>query len=284
MEEQVEYLSSVSKTEEQYKKNPTVLIVGFGVVGHNLKNLFPWADVYDVKFKYTTPQFMKEDGCYYYSSAPSTVYDYAIIAVPTPKSDGGSADLSFVKDAISSVKASIYLIKSAVPPTTTDSLKKEYPGKHICVSPEYQGATQHALQGEDFLIVGGDREDTDKVVELWQYIFTGKLRTYQTTAVAAELCKYMENSFLATKVVFCNEFYRIAKAFGVNYSELRELFVADPRVNKSHTFVYKDYPFYDSKCFNKDLPAIVAASKEKGYDAPFIQSVIDVNEGYKKGK
>lgn len=283
MEEPVEYLANVSKTEEQYKKNPTVLIVGYGVVGHNLKCLFPWADTYDIKFEET---FRMADGTYAFNrrNPPKSNYDYALIAVPTPKLDDGSADLSFVKDAISSVKASIYLIKSAVPPTTTDSLKKEYPGKHICVSPEYQGATQHALQGEDFLIVGGDKEDTDKVVELWQYIFTGKLRTYQTTAVAAELCKYMENSFLATKVVFCNEFYRIAKAFGVNYSELRELFVADPRVNKSHTFVYKDYPFYDSKCFNKDLPAIVSASKQKGYEAPFIQSVIDINEGYKKGK
>lgn len=281
-----EYLDTVSKTEEQYKNKPSVLIVGYGVVGHNLKNLFPWADVYDVKFEKPSLEISLEDkSCSsYFGKPPENKYDYAIIAVPTPRKSDGSADLSFVIDAIASVKASIYLIKSAVPPTTTDRLKKSFNGLHICVSPEYQGATQHALQGEDFLIVGGDPEDTEKVVELWQHIFTGKLRTYQTTTVAAELCKYMENSFLATKVVFCNEFYRIAKAFGVNYTELRELFVADPRVNKSHTFVYKDYPFYDSKCFNKDLPAIVSASKEKGYDAPFIQAVIDTNEGYKKGK
>lgn len=277
-----EYLATVSKTEEQYKNKPSVLIVGYGVVGHNLKNLFSWADVYDVKFKNFTDQVV--GGCNYYGKPPKKNYDYAIIAVPTPRKSDGSADLSFVIDAIASVKASIYLIKSAVPPTTTDRLKKSFNGLHICVSPEYQGATQHALQGEDFLIVGRDPADTEKVVELWQHIFTGKLRTYQTSTVAAELCKYMENSFLATKVVFCNEFYRIAKAFGVNYTELRELFVADPRVNKSHTFVYKDYPFYDSKCFNKDLPAIVSASKEKGYAAPFIQAVIDTNEGYKKGK
>lgn len=274
------YLPNVSKTEEQYKNKPSVLIVGYGVVGHNLKNLFKWSDVYDIKFTSTTIS----DDCYYYEKAPDKKYDYALIAVPTPKQEDGSANINFVKDAISSVKASIYLIKSAVPPTTTDSLKKIFPDKHICVSPEYQGATQHALHGEDFIIVGGNKEDTDKIIELWQYIFTGNLKTYQTTTVAAELCKYMENSFLATKVVFCNEFYRIAKTFGVNYSELRELFVADPRINKSHTFVYKDYPFYDSKCFNKDLPAIVSASKEKGYDAPFIQAVININEGYKKGK
>lgn len=282
--EKEKYLDSVSKTEEQYKKNPSVLIVGFGVVGHNLKKIFHWADIYDVKFsaERTKLGFFENAG-YAYGIPPQDNYDYAIIAVPTPKNEDGSANLTFIRQAISSVNADIYLIKSAVPPTTTDTLKKEF-HKHICVSPEYQGGTQHALSGENFLIVGGDKEDTEKVIELWQYVSTGSLKTYQTSSVAAELCKYMENSFLATKVMFCNEFYRIAKSFGVNYSELRELFVADPRVNKSHTFVYKDYPFYDSKCLNKDLPAIVSASKQKGYDAPFIQAVIDVNEGYKKGK
>ena len=46
--------------------------------------------------------------------------------------------------------------------------------------------------------------------------------TLKTTWETAELCKYMENAFLALKVTFCNEFYELAQRFGVDYGELRE--------------------------------------------------------------
>lgn len=87
----------------------------------------------------------------------------------------------------------------------------------------------------------------------------------------------MENSFLATKVSFCIQFFDIAQKIGVNYEELRELFILDPRVNPSHTFVYKGTPFWDSHCLNKDVPTIANL-----YDADLLKSVIDFNEKHKK--
>ena len=69
----------------------------------------------------------------------------------------------------------------------------------------------------------------------------------------------------------------------VNYSELRECFVADPRVNPSHTFVYSSYPYYDSKCFNKDLPALVNFCENYlGYSPDFIKSVILRNKSFQE--
>ena len=86
----------------------------------------------------------------------------------------------------------------------------------------------------------------------------------------------MENSFLATKVSFCNEFYEIAKTLGVHYEELRELFVLDPRVNPSHTFVYEDTPYWNSHCLNKDVPSIADFANSK-----LLWSIIDYNNNQK---
>ena len=252
--------------KEQIFKIPSVLICGYGIVGKNLKEIFKWADVYD-KYKSEYP-------------LPTKQYDFCFISVPTPTKESGESDISSVIEVLGKTSAKYYIIKSTVPPETTEKLVKKY-DKRIIFSPEYQGSTQHANVDYDFVILGGNRDFTEKVAQLYQYVYTANLRIYQTDSKTAELCKYMENSYLACKVVFCNEFYRIAKKLNINYNELRELFVADSRINKSHTFVYEDYPFYDSKCFNKDLPALVFSMNKKGYNTSFIKSIIDTNEKFK---
>ena len=59
--------------------------------------------------------------------------------------------------------------------------------------------------------------------------------------------------------------------------ELRELFILDPRVNPSHTFIYEEHPYYKSHCLNKDNRAIAYT-----YDMPLAKFIIDLNETYKK--
>lgn len=256
------------REREQVFKRPSVVVCGLGIVGSHIKGLFNWADSYDI-----IPERCSCD--------LSKTYDYAFICTPTPDSGDGNADIECVKSAIYAVNAKIYVIKSTVPPGTTERITLET-GKSIVFSPEYQGATQHANAEYGFVILGGDKDATAKVVQLYQYSVVGSVRFHLTNSRTAELCKYMENAFLATKVVFCNEFHRMARAIGVEYSELRELFICDPRVNPSHTFVYEDYPFYDSKCFNKDLPAIIEAMKKAGYHPEFIEAVVRRNDFFKE--
>ena len=83
----------------------------------------------------------------------------------------------------------------------------------------------------------------------------------------------MENSFLATKVSFCNQFFDICEKNGISYEELRELFILDKRLGESHTFVYKDKPYWDSHCLNKDVPCIAYTE-----DAPLLKSVCEYNK------
>ena len=240
------------------------LIIGYGTVGSNLSEELSLLNpaIYD-KFK---P---------YYTTKKEKHYDFAFVCVDTPYSDPyHKCDLFQVYNAIEENDADIYVIKSTILPGTIDALKQKYPNKHIVFSPEYYGATQHCNNFKfDFTILGGDKADCFKVQQLLQYVYDARHTFYIVDARTAELAKYMENSWLATKVSFCHQFYDIAKKCNVNYEELRELFILDPRVNPSHTFVYEDKPYWDSHCLNKDVSAVAET-----YDAELLKAVIDFNE------
>lgn len=241
-----------------------VLIIGYGVVGHNLAKeigvLNP--DVVDkYKPEYTTKQNDKH-------------YDIAFICVDTPYvKKGNSCDTTEVINCISENPADLYVMKSTCPVGMVDNLIKE--GINVVFSPEYYGGTQHCNNYEfNFTILGGRKDLCCRVIQLLQDVYDASHRFYITESKTAELCKYMENCSLAAKVSFCNEFYRAANHFGVNYEELRELFILDPRVNPSHTFVYENHPYWKSHCLDKDTRAFV----EQFEDSVVMKNIIEYNE------
>ena len=245
----------------QLQEEKELVIIGCGVVGSNLKEelkqLKP--EIYD-KYKNM-------------DTRTANKYKFAFICVDTPKTDNEKCDISEIENAILSQDADTYIIKSTILPGTTDKLI-EKTNKHIVFSPEYYGGTQHCNNYNfDYTILGGEKADCARVVQLLQNVYDGRHQFRITDSKTAELTKYMENSYLATKVSFCQQFYRIAKEIGVSYEELRELFILDPRVNPSHTFVYKDTPYWSSHCLDKDVPAIA-----EEYDAEFLKSVIEYND------
>jgi UDPglucose 6-dehydrogenase len=71
----------------------------------------------------------------------------------------------------------------------------------------------------------------------------GPTKTYfQCSAIEAEIIKYMENSYLATKVSFVNEFRRICETFGADWHAVREGWLLDPRVEPTHTAAFASAP------------------------------------------
>ena len=239
-----------------------VIIVGYGNIGQKLykeyEKLNP--DIYD-PYK----GFDKKD----------TYYDFAFVCVDTPLGDDGNCDLSQVIKAITDTEADIIVLRSTVPPNTTDKLIEET-GKRIVFSPEFYGVTQHSSSESfdfNFTILGGVKEWSYKVVQLLQNVYDGRHKFCITESKIAELSKYMENTLLAAKVSVCAQFYMIAKQLGIGYEEVRELVLQDPRINRSHTFVYEDHPYWKSHCFDKDLRVI-----SNQFNADFIRSIIDFNE------
>ena len=243
-----------------------VLIIGIGTVGSNLAKelavLKP--HLYD-KYKGIDA---RQDGIR---------YDAAFVCVDTPMTCDSTCDLSEVRSAIRENDADVFVIKSTVLPGTVEKLSEET-GKSVIFSPEYYGSTQHCNNFSfPFTILGGKKEACVKVVQILQHVYDGTHSFRITDSRTAELVKYMENSYLAMKVSFCQQFFDIAEKTGVCYEELRELFALDPRVEPSHTFVYRDRPYWDSHCLNKDVRAIAEA-----YDARLLLDVIDFNESRKQ--
>lgn len=244
-------------------------IIGFGIVGKNMHKIFPEAIIVDVAGNY--PRRLEE------------YVDVAFVCVPTPPGKNGECDTSIVETAIKENRADVFCVKSTVPPGTIDSLKIMTGGTRIVFSPEYWGETVDAnCQDYPFVILGGERSACNVVAEAYKRKYPGRFRIKYTDDKTACLCKYMENCFLAAKVTFCQEFYRIASASGVDYDELRELFITDPRVNPSHTVVFRDQTYWESKCLDKDIPALVQYAQSVGAGALLMNFVDELNRIHKE--
>ena len=250
-------------------------IVGYGVVGKSLAKLFgyepgkPEVCVYDKLLP-----GMNDEA----SRAAIQKCSLVFVAVPTPETQNGSCDLQALEEVVGWVEAPM-CVKSTVPPGTLDRLVRET-GKRICFSPEYVGETRwhpwKDIHNHGFAIVGGEKALCDLVVRTYQAVLGPLTRYCMSDAKTAELCKYMENAFLATKVAFVNQFYDLAQYFGVSYDELRELWLADERIGRSHNIVTGERG-YRGRCLPKDMAAIIHAAKPYG-GAPLLEAVDSYND------
>ncbi len=248
------------------------LIVGYGITGKNLeKEIAPlYPDLSDIK-QPSLFQGRKYD-----------TYDIIFVCVDTPYLNSDTlCDLSAVRSVIIDYKqhladGGVFVIKSTVPPKTTNNLRCEF-DVPIIFSPEYYGGTQHCNNFQfDFTILGGNPLDCIKVQQALQHCHDARHTFRITDSTTAELVKYMENAWLATKVSFCGQFYEMAEHLCVSYEELRELFILAPRVNPSHTFIDRQKPYWDTHCLNKDVRLIAETM-----DAQLLKSIMAFNDKMK---
>lgn len=218
--------------------------------------------------------------------------DVVLVCVPTPPKIDNACDISIVEEAISWITSPLIIIKSTVPPGTTDALSEKY-GKRIVFSPEYCGESSYwtpykfhsDVKETPFFIFGGEARDTSAAVDFYLPV-TGPVKNYrQTSARAAEMAKYMENSFYATKIMFCYEFAEMSRVMGIDFNEVRELWLLDPRINPMHTAVFKENkkPF-SGKCLPKDLGAIIRHSVGYNYAPHALSAVHYSNESWEESR
>ena len=247
-----------------------VAIIGLGHVGSTMHDLFPDAYVYDEP---------KGIG----ARAEANAAHVAFVCVPTPQSQNGACDVSVVESVLEWLESDIIVLRSTVPVGFTDRVCRQY-GKRVVFQPEYYGETvAHPFadaRNRTWITLGGCLTDTKEIARLYQTVFTSQLIINQVDAKTAELAKYMENAFLALKVTFCNHFYDLACAFDVNYEQLRETWLLDPRIGRSHTFVYDDNRGYGGSCLPKDMAAIIHQAGEAGVPVPLLRAVESTNHMY----
>lgn len=245
-------------------------IVGLGHVGSNLAKLFPKAVGYDEPKGVGTKEEIN-------------TCDVVFVCVPTPSASLGKCDTSIVENVLSWINSDLIVIRSTIPVGFTDQ-QEQLLNKNIVFQPEYYGETpSHPFAdpySRNWITLGGRREIMGNVIQAYQSVFTSELIINIVEARTAELAKYMENCYLATKVTFCNEFYDIANAFGVDYNQLRETWLLDPRIGRSHTFVYENARGFDGNCLPKDISAIVYQAEQLGVNCGLLKNVIRRNNTF----
>jgi UDPglucose 6-dehydrogenase len=209
------------------------------------------------------------------------------VCLPTPMQSDGAADLSIVEgvlDELSSIKGNrIAVIKSTVPPGSTEKWNKKYEGTGLRVifSPEFlrEASALDDMRNQDRIILGGPRPHINKVRQVFQTAFPN-VPIIKTSSSTAEMVKYVTNIHLAVKVSLANEFYQICEALdktgaNIDYDKVIEYATLDTRLGHSHWQVpgpmLNDITGEPSlgwagSCFVKDLNALVHVAKGLGVD------------------
>jgi len=260
-----------------------VAIIGYGFVGKAMHQLFPEALIYNGEKHPVKVLIGKKKKILTYRDLNQA--DVAFVCVPTPTKTDGHCDISLVEGVVAKLSTPLIILRSTVAPGTTDYLKKKY-RKHLVFCPEYVGeTTDHPLLNEKsrtFLILGGEKKDTNRAIELFQEVYNASIKIRQMTALEAEVVKYLENRHIAFTVAECNEAYDLCRALGVDYHNIREaVFQDDPRMSPYWTFVYPDNRGFESKCIPKDIEAIAALARDKGVPLTITEKILEVNKKWR---
>ena len=228
------------------------------------------------------------------------------IAVGTPATEHGEADMSYVEDVSRAVAQTldgykVVVEKSTVPVFTHDWIRKVMllngasPEMFdVASNPEFlrEGSAVWDFLYPDRIVVGVDNQRSSRVLhEIYEPLASGRYYRQEsripgpmepnippvivTSAKSAELIKHASNAFLATKVSFINAVANICETVGADIEQVCKGIGADSRIGKR--FLHPGIG-YGGSCFPKDLKAFHAVARECGYDFRLLEEVSRVNE------
>ena len=216
------------------------------------------------------------------------------VCLPTPMRPSGECDIRILQDAMFSIdniaalasgKKKIVVVKSTIPPGTTDSLNDSCQNIKVVFSPEF---LTEANSFEDFknqtrIIIGGD--GAKKVKQMFRKPFPN-IPIVITRANTAEMVKYFINCFLSTKVTFANQMYDLCEASGIDYDKVCEYALLDQRIGGSHLAVPgpDGDRGYGGHCFPKDMSAMIYFGKLFDVSFDLFSQVVKSNSTYRKNK
>jgi UDPglucose 6-dehydrogenase len=209
------------------------------------------------------------------------------VAVGTPPTYSGDADLSAVQSVVASMPASdrhALVMKSTVPVGTGTSIKRVLAGQNkagfaYVSCPEFlkEGSALEDFLAPDRVVVGDDGNWAgDAVVALYEPLHAPVVRT---DVASAEMVKLASNAFLATKISFINEIANVCEETGADVLEVARGMGLDRRIGKH--FLKPGIGFGGS-CFPKDVSALKQLAGNSGYHFQLLTAVIEVNELQKR--
>ena len=217
------------------------------------------------------------------------------LCLPTPMNPDRSCHLNIVEDTLKQInewcdESDYYgneqrtiILKSTIPPGTTEKWNKEYSKFDLAFNPEF---LTEANSIEDFktqnrIIIGSTRKVGAKIKSIYSKVFP-KVPIIKTSATIAEMVKYFTNCFLAMKVSYANEMYKICENLDIDYDKVIEYAVRDERIGSSHLNVPgPDGDFgFGGHCFPKDLNALINLAEKQGLglDINVLKATLETND------
>ena len=220
-----------------------------------------------------------------------TEADSIFLAVGTPSTKQGNADLKYLIAAAESVaekmkEGSVVVVKSTVPVGTGKMIKELIASKssrhfYLVNNPEFlkEGSAIDDFMRPDRVIIGSDDQfAADKMNELYAPLVRQGNPIYHMSNVSAEMTKYAANCFLATKISFINEIAKLCDFTGADVEEVRKGISSDQRIGNH--FLYPG-PGYGGSCFPKDVKALIHTAQEHEMKLSIVQAAEDVNDAQK---
>jgi UDPglucose 6-dehydrogenase len=228
------------------------------------------------------------------------------IAVGTPSTDNGDADLSYVEQVSREIGRAmndykVVVEKSTVPVFTSDWIRRTllFDGSHatdfdVASNPEFlrEGTAVGDFLYPDRIVVGADSERCASTLrDIYRPLTSGEYYTRRakipnvtnaqlpprlivTSTKSAELIKHASNAFLATKISFINAVANICEAVGADIKEVCEGIGTDNRIGRR--FLNPGVG-YGGSCFPKDLKAFSAIARDMGCEFHLLEEVMAIN-------
>ena len=214
------------------------------------------------------------------------------IAVGTPQSDNGSADIRYVESVAKTIAENlndfkIICTKSTVPIGTGKKIKtlienlSNSKNFDYVSNPEFlrEGAAIDDFLHPDRIIIGCESDNTiNAMKEVYRPLYLNETPILFTNIETAEMIKYSSNSFLATKISFINEIANLCEKVGADVHHVSKAMGLDGRI--SPKFLHPG-PGYGGSCFPKDTLALSYLAKENDVSLKLINAVIETNDNQK---
>jgi nucleotide sugar dehydrogenase len=200
--------------------------------------------------------------------------DVDITFICTPE----SAAEGVVEELVHQNVKGLYVIRSSVPPMTTQRLMEKY-GVHLCHNPEFlrvKTAFDDIIH-PNFVLIGQCCPEHGDILK--KFYLSTEHPVLVTEPTISETVKITLNSYLATLVAFWNEIDELTGSMGVNTEEVARIARFDPRVSSYGTEFF-GVPF-GGTCLPKDIKQLIQACLQGGVSPQLLEAVRDSNQAIK---
>ena len=250
--------------------------------------------IYEPGLKQIVDQNVEAGRLDFTTSYPEALKDseFAFIAVGTPSSEDGEADMQYVKSAATSIARNldhsiIIVNKSTVPVGTGDWVAEiindlnghNTPPFSVVSNPEFlrEGSAVLDFTKPDRVVLGStDAKAANKVADLYEAL---RAEIMITDLRTAEMIKYASNAFLATRISFINEMANICETLGADVREVARGMGLDKRIGPA----FLDAGLgWGGSCFPKDVKALAHMAVTHDTHPQLLQAVMDINFNQRK--